>query len=282
MAARRHLGTAARAWWAWRRLSSPLRGLPGFLIIGAQRSGTSSLYAYVTRHPGIAAAANKEVHYFDWSYTRGTSWYRSFFPLQRMSRLSGEATPNYLYHPLVPERAAALLPAARLIAVLRDPVDRAYSHYHHEIRSGRRGVPFAECVEREMQRLEHESELVQTARAGREMGLADRPLLARGLYARQVERWLRFFPRERLFVCSAERLYRDPATVVAEVVAFLGLPPAEIAGFEALNAGAYPEMDAGLRRRLGDFFRPHNQRLYQVLDTDFGWDDSRGAGGNRA
>src|SRR4051812_20031887 len=124
----------------YRHLSAPLRGLPSVLIIGAQKSGTTSLSSYLVEHPDMLPSLRKEVHYFSFNYERGVNWYRAHFPYThhlRRGALTLDATPYYLVHPLVAQRAAQLLPHAKLVVLLRNPVDRALSHYQHEVRGGR-------------------------------------------------------------------------------------------------------------------------------------------------
>src|SRR5215470_750369 len=132
---------------AARRATASARALPDFLIIGAQKAGTTSLYAYLTAHRDVRPAGRKEVHYFDLGFTAGAElgegWYRSMFPLRARLALdgrrtgrpvrTGEASPYYLFHPAAPQRAAALVPEARLLVLVRDPVERAWSHYRHEV-----------------------------------------------------------------------------------------------------------------------------------------------------
>jgi hypothetical protein len=110
----------------------PVTGaLPDFVIIGAQKCGTSSLYHLLTRHPHVERAATKELHFFDLLFDEGIEWYRQCFPPPKLKdgrrTIHGEATPGYLFHPLVPERMAEAVPQARLIALLRNPANRAYS-----------------------------------------------------------------------------------------------------------------------------------------------------------
>ena len=118
-----------------------LRMLPDFVIIGAQKSGTSSLYDFVVQHPAILPAAKKELHYFSLGYKKGEYWYRLRFPIRASQKLlSGEASPIYLFYPMVPGRMKKLLPDVKLIVILRNPVDRAYSHYHDTKRKKRETV----------------------------------------------------------------------------------------------------------------------------------------------
>lgn len=149
-----------RHWYADRK-----RMLPDFVIIGAQKSGTSFFYNLLTRHPQIEKAATKEVHFFSRYYDLGPSWYNSHFPFPRQkdasNPLTGEATPYYLLHPLAARRAADTIPQARLIVMLRNPVDRAYSHYQHQVRMGNEPLPsFEEAIAAEGTRIEGEREKI--------------------------------------------------------------------------------------------------------------------------
>ncbi len=133
---------------AWRHLTAPFRVLPDFVVIGAQRSGTTSLYNNLVEHPQIASCIRKEVHYFDAYFERGSYWYRGHFPraaeLRRLARrhgapvLTGEATPMYLFDPPCRRRLAELVPDAKLLVLLRDPVAREYSQY--QVRVVRHGA----------------------------------------------------------------------------------------------------------------------------------------------
>src|SRR5438093_4320202 len=126
--------------------TSKLRVLPDFLIIGAQRAGTTSLYRYLSRHPAVAPAVlAKGAHYFDTAFDRGLPWYRGHFPTRMTAEriraregtfATGEGSPYYLFHPLAAERIAAALPGVKLVALLRDPVERASSHWVHEAERG--------------------------------------------------------------------------------------------------------------------------------------------------
>src|SRR5947209_1159841 len=157
----RRILTSARDQWNLR--SADRRALPDFLIIGAQKAGTTSLYRYLAAHPDIVASTRKEVHFFDINFWRGEWWYRSLFPLRRRLQrrpplrnrpaITGEASPYYLFHPFAPERAAQLLPDAKLIVLLRDPVERAWSHYRHEVANGRETMTFPDALAAEPARL---------------------------------------------------------------------------------------------------------------------------------
>lgn len=256
-------------------LTAPLRGLPSVLIIGAQKSGTTSLFQYLVQHPKVLPPLGKEVHYFDFHYADGIKWYRGNFPYRRQLRggaLTLDASPYYLVHPLVPHRAAQLLPEVKLIAVLRNPVDRALSHYQHEVRHRRESLSFADAIEREPERL-----------AGEEERLWDDPnyysanhhrysYTRRGLYLEQLQRWMQHFPRSQLLVLQSERLFRDPAGATSQVYTFLDLEPHRLERYKPFLAGNYdPGLPADLRAKLVAYFEPHNRELYRWLGEEFDW-----------
>lgn len=264
-----------------RYLTSPLRVLPDFVIIGAKKCATTTLYSYLTQHPCVAPAFRKEIYYFNACWGKGRAWYRAFFPTvlereaaRRIARrpfLTGEATPDYLFHHHSPRRLAATIPGARLIAILRDPVDRAYSFYHHNLRAGLETLSFEEAIDREEARLAGERERLEADEAYFSFAHEHHSYLTRGVYVDQLEHWTRFFPRSQLLVLSTARLYEAPARTLRETLQFLGLPYREPRAFEKLNAVPYAPMSGETRARLRSWFDPHNRRLYEFLGNDLGW-----------
>jgi hypothetical protein len=259
----------------YRTLTAPLRGLPSVLLIGAQRSGTTSLFNYLVRHPDVLPPLGKEIHFFDLHYARGARWYRGRFPFAyrlRGGAITLDASPYYLLHPQAAERASSLLPEVKLVAVLRNPVERAFSHYQHEVRDGRETLTFPEAVEQEAARLAGEEE-----RLAREPGYYSYnhhrySYTRRGLYLEQLRRWEARYGRERLLVLQSEALFRDPAAAVDRVQAFLGLRPHRSGSYKAFYQGNYDrEIPADLRRRLAAYFEPHNRELYRWLGEEFDW-----------
>ena len=154
---------------AWMRATALARIAPSFLVIGAQRSGSTALYRHLAAHPAILPPLRKEVHYFDFQYAKGRAWYLAHFP-GIQERITGnyraitfEASPYYMLHPLAPERIMAFNPDMKLIAILRDPVDRALSHYHHEARRGVETLTFEEAIAAEPERLAGAERLMKKA-----------------------------------------------------------------------------------------------------------------------
>lgn len=259
----------------YHELTAPLRGLPALLVIGAQKAGTTSLFNYLVRHPAVLAPFGKEIHYFDLHHAGGVDWYRSRFPYAyRLERgaLTLDASPYYLVHPLAPERAAQLLPQARLVALLRNPIDRALSHYHHEVRGGRETLSFVEAIEREPERLAGEEERLRSEPGYYSYNHHRYSYLHRGRYVEQLRRWTLHYPRSRLLVLQSEWLFRDPAAASARVFEFLGLEPHRLGRYKPFLQGRYDrDLPESLRARLAEHFAPHNRELFRWLGEEFDW-----------
>lgn len=259
----------------YRELTGPLRGLPSLLILGAQRSGSTSLFNYLVQHPDVLPPLGKEIHYFDLHYQRGLNWYRGRFPYAHRLRggtLTLDASPYYLLHPLAPERAARLLPGAKLVALLRNPVERALSHYQHEVRGGRESLPFERAIEQEAERLSGEEERLRSDPTYYSFNHHRYSYVRRGRYLEQLRRWVEHFPRSQLLVLQSERLFADPVGATATVHEFLGVRPHRLEHYKPFLHGAYDrEMPAGVRTRLVEYFEPHNRELYDWLGKEFDW-----------
>jgi len=263
---------------AWGRAALPGQPgrLPDFLIIGGQRCGTTSLYRYLAAHPQVRPATGKELQFFSLHYGRGERWYRAHFPTTPPGVRSFEASPYYLFHPSVPARVAATLPEARFVALLRDPVERAYSHYLHTRSYGAEPLSFADALDAEEERL------ARALRSGPETAAAHHALrnhsyLARGRYAEQLDRWFAVLPRERLYVVRSEELAADPAGTYAGILRFLELPPFTPAAFarhtRRVDVGP-SQLTPELRARLRAYFAPHNARLADLLGWPDPWPDT--------
>jgi hypothetical protein len=271
---------------SYRTATSAIRVLPDFIIIGTARSGTTSLYNYLVEHPGIAPALMKEVHYFDCNYHKGLSWYRAQFPslpqkaysemLNKRRLITGEASPYYMFHPYVPQRIAKDLPNVKLIALLRNPVERTFSHYCWEVAWGNEKMSLEDAIEHEEERIRVGMDKLRT---GDSFNYRHFSYLARSMYAQQLERWLEFFPREQLLLIKSEDMYKEPDRVFKETLAFLNIPPGELRPEQQKDYKTYnpqkltapQKMKPQTRQRLVEIFRPHNERLYTLVGRDFGW-----------
>jgi hypothetical protein len=271
-----------RSWRVFGRATSSLRMLPDWLIIGAQRSGTSSLYEHLVNHPLVGRSIVEEVHYFDRYYARGIDWYRGNFPTRLRMRIAtrgragrartGEATPNYMAHPHAPRRIAETLPDVRLIVLLRNPVDRAYSHFHHERDMRQETLPtFEEAVRAEGARMRGEMDKMMADERYYSFAQHHFTYVARGRYASQLERIFTLFSRERVLVLNSEHLLMHPASVYAQALRFLDLPDHRLRDFPRSSVLLYPPMAPEIRARLQAVFEMDNERLFKLLGVDFGW-----------
>ncbi len=274
----------ARAFRRARRVSGLMspryRVLPNFLLIGAQRSGTTSLYQALRRHPQIAGPIVKEVHFFDHQYWRGVDWYGSYFPVvaarERARRrgsdlLAGEATPYYLFHPGVPARVAETIPAVLLITILRNPVDRAYSHYRKMVQRKIEPLSFENALVAEESRLAGEEERLLADPRYRSFHHRHHAYVSRGLYADQIARWLALFPRKHLLVLRAEDFFTRPADVYKRTLSFLELDPFDPGEYSAGNSGSYDPLDKEVRANLERRFAEPNAHLSRLLGCESWW-----------
>ena len=259
------------------------RVLPDFLVIGAQRAGTTTLYHYLVRHPQVLGAiGDKEVHHFDQPGAEDLHAYRAAFPrratVEREGRRAhgkvvvGEATPYYLFHPAVPERVRAALPDVRLIAVLRDPVERAWSHHRHEVELGYEDLPFEDALEREEERLAGEEERLLSDPRAVSFAHQHHSYVARGRYLEQLARWWRAFPSERLLLIRSEDLHRDPASTMGSISEHLGIEPWSPTAWRSYNASAGSRsMPDRARERLRASFASWNRRLVDATGVEWDW-----------
>lgn len=266
------LGSRHRA----RALTCFARAKPDFLIIGAAKSGTTSLYEMVCRHPRVAPAVRKEVGYFDDArmHARGMLWYRHHFPtvLRKRGMLTGEATPSYLPHPMAPARAARAVPRAKLIAVLRNPVDRAYSQYNMRLRRGREYMSFEDAVRLEGERTSWDRERGARDPDHQTYSGIYHLYAGGGIYADHLGRWLEHFETGDILVASSEQMRLEQQKVLDSVFEFLGLESFGVSERVALNESPAPPMSPKTRKELVEFFRPHNARLYRMIGRRFDWD----------
>jgi hypothetical protein len=246
--------------------------LPDFLIVGAQRCGTTALYKALVQHPAVLGAGlHKGVHYFDTDYQKGLDWYRGHFPRQSTASrleqqlgvrpLTGEASPYYMFHPLAADRIARDLPRVRLVAILRDPVERAYSAYTHEKARGYETEDFERALELEPERLNGEEQRLLADPAYVSLHHQHNAYLARGRYVEQVRRLEEAVGRDRLLVLDFDDLFGDLEQSMPRLLDFLELPrwsPGEIA---KRNARPRSELPGDIRIRLEEYYAECDEEL---------------------
>lgn len=288
---RRRKITAARI--SLRRHSAAWRSLPGLLIVGAQRCGTSSLYKYLGDHPQVIPALRKETEYFSTSFFEGEFWYRAHFPLRARGRIlqgaSGrpvipfEATPDYLLDPRAAVRAADLLPEARIIAVLRNPTDRAFSQYLHNRRLGHEPLSFDEALDREPERLAGEFERLMDDDGYPARSLRRYSYVTRGKYADQISRWWNAYPSDKILILQFEELVASPGATLRRIENFLDIEewvPNRFVNYSYGHGMSRPSLriPESTRRRLDAVFEPHNAKLAEMLEQPLQWLDRTDTG----
>jgi hypothetical protein len=277
---------AKRALRAYGMASADLRPLPDFLLVGAKRGGTTSMWRYLAEHDGMLTLFPrpeniKGTYYFDENFARGDRWYRSHFPTvgkrhlaQRRvghSVVTGESTPYYLYHPLAPDRAHALVPDAVIVVVLRDPVERAFSHYKERRSNGSENLSFAEAIDLEPARLAGEEERILADDGYVSFSHRHASYLDQGRYAPMLERWFNAYGRDRVIVEISEEMYADPQSSVDRVTDRLGLPRRALRHPEQYNAEPDTSFDPEIRARLQVQLAPDIAAAEDVLGRKLPW-----------
>jgi Sulfotransferase domain len=264
-------------------LTGGLRLLPSYVVVGAQKGGTSALYEYLVRHPLVGRSTNEEIQYFSLNYARGTAWYRGHFPTVARAAfvrrrygaelVTGESSPYYLFHPHALERIRDLLPDAKLIVVLRNPVDRAYSQYNHSRQMGAEPLETFEAgLAAEAGRLDDELEKMLADPLYNSFSHYNHSYLARGMYVEQLERLYSLFDERQILLETADDLSTDTDAVYTRTLEFLRLPVQRLSRYPRQNVRHYPPMRPETRRRLVEYFSEPNERLYAFLGRDLGWE----------
>ena len=281
----RHLKEGGR--WGRERMAEATweqRVLPDLILAGVQRSGTTALFEALYRLPNVERPRRgKGSHYFSYNYWRGWRWYQSQFPTRRWAQsveartgqrlFTFDACPYYLFHPFAVERMAQALPRVKVMVMLRDPVRRAESHYHHSVSHGHEDLSLAEALAREEERMAGEVERMEHDWTYWSHHHEHHSYLAKGLYADQLERLFRHYDRDQVMVVASEDFYRDPDRILAEVTAWVGLDEIGLDRSDDRNGHDYRSMDPEMRRRLIDLYREPNERLYRLLGRRLDWLD---------
>ena len=261
-----------------RRATAPWRPLPDFLIIGADESGARTLYRALCEHPAVCRSAADEVHYFDVRYAYGRRWYRAQFPTRArrnaierrigMQTIAGEVSPYYLFHPFAPTRAADVVPEAKLVALLRNPVERAILRYHLMVQLGRERRSLEDALTADECRLEEGRSFEPHVYDDPDGPARHHTYLERGHYEEQLQRWYHCFDSSRLLVLEA-RAVTEPKGM-RRVLDFLGLSDDEKVPSIAFDS--CPPVDQALWTTLSRHFAPHNERLFHLLGERWDWD----------
>lgn len=248
------------------------RVLPDFIVIGTVRSGTTSLYHNICEHPSVLPAAYDEIGFFDSNFHLGIKWYQSMFPKKSSVDeiknetgfgITGEDTPFYFWKEEVPKRIHELIPNCKLLTILRNPIDRAYSNYNLGKRSKTEMESFEDAIHEEMKRIKNGLK--------REDFDHKSSYLAKGFYFLQLNMWYKIFPKEKIFILSTEELADNPIQTMNNVYDFLEIPEYKLINPHKKKLEKYEKMSDNMRNELINFFKPHNEKLFKLINQRFDW-----------
>ena len=258
-------------------ITSPLRVLPDFFVIGPGRTGTTSLFYYLDQHPSLSKSAYDELGFFDVNFHLGFHWYRSLFPsiltkfrikLKTNFFMTYDVTPSYVRRPWIARRIKKLFPNSKLIIVLRNPIDKTYSHYYLSTTSGETRN-FEEVIKKDMDDISKWN--INSKDDNYFATKVENSKLARGFYVEQLLPWFELFPKNQILIISSEELASNTKNVMSQIFKFLNLPDYKIPNIEKVNVSKYSKMNPDTRKILIDFFKPYNEQLFKFLDRKFDW-----------
>jgi hypothetical protein len=245
--------------------------LPDFIIIGVQKGGTTSLFYYLSQHPSIALPKTKEIHYYDLNYEKGLKWYKAHFPFKK-SMITGEASPYYIFHPLVPERIYKDNPKAKLIVMLRNPMTRAYSQYHMERKKGHDKIPsFEDAIHAESERIGEETVKLEQGLTQKSWNHQTYSYLSRGKYAKQLKEWFKYFSKDQFLFIKSEDFFENPVSVLDEVCAFLDVPRFKPYDLTPINTAHYDTLNSNTQKYLERYYKDDNTELCTMIGDRFKW-----------
>ena len=262
-------------------ITSSMRVLPDCIVTGVGRGGTTSMFKYLNQHSCITKSAYDEIGFFDDNYHLGLNWYRSMFPtkfhkekiIKKYGKfLTYDVTPWYIRRPWNVKRIHDILPKIKLIAILRNPVDRTYSHYHFARLNHNMTESFDEIIEDDMNNI---SKFCQSNKKLTDFyfeNLVQNSYLARGFYAEQLEKWFEIFEKNQFLIISSEDLAKKTQSTLDVVFKFLDVKPEKINDLKKVNVAKYPPMSMSTRKKLLEYFQESNEKLYNLINCRFEWD----------
>jgi len=250
--------------------------LPKFIIIGTVRSGSTSLYYNICEHPNILPASYDEIGFFDTNYELGLNWYKSMFPTinkkdSRKNKIcfTGEDTPFYFWSEDAANRIKNDLPGIKLITILRNPIDRAYSNYHLGVAGGTEKMSFEEAIDLEINNLE-QTEI--NANNLKKLCSERRSYIIKSIYHEQMKIWKKRFSKNDLMIVSTEDMSEKTSETLNQIFKFLGTEQFDIKKSKKEKSRNYLKMNQNTRDKLIEFFKPHNDQLYNMIEKKFQWD----------
>jgi hypothetical protein len=278
-----------------RAITSEKRIYPSFIIFGSTRTGTTSLYEYLENHPSILPPIKKEIGFFNYAYHTNPKWYKMYFPttnekqkvenIKKNKIITGESTPSYFIDPRVPKRIFSLLPKIKLVALLRNPVDRAISHYQLNVSIGVEKLSFEDAVKNESKRILPSLKILEKDKPKGENSLSyffrmlsfqpenyfKFSYLNSGCYYDHLKNWYDIFPQDQILVIKSEDFFENPNKIFQKIQRFLDLPIVEFQKYWRAYEIKHPHVSNNIRNYLKNYYESHNSKLYKFLDKDFNW-----------
>ena len=257
-----------------------IRVIPDFLVIGAKRCGTTSLYQHLSEHPCISRSPRDNIGFFNENYHLGINWYKSLFPTvfykKKMESknkhcLFFDVTSTYMEEELTAKNVYEVNPNQKIIVILRNPVDRAYSHYHVNVKEKSEKRSFEDAIFEEMNRIKSERIIQNKNKNLRVFTPNNIHYLKKGFYALQLKSWFKIFPREQILVLSTEEFQEDQNLIYKKIFDFLNIPNMKIKNTEKMEKGNYIPMKDETRKLLLDYFRQYNYELFELINNEFDW-----------
>lgn len=267
----------------FRMITSWFRVYPDFIIVGASKAGTTSMFDSLLQNPDILPILKKEPYFFNANYEKGLWFYRTVFPTifekwwhkirRNKHAVVGEATTKYFEHPLVPARIKKHLPNVKLIVMLRNPVDRTYSDYNMIIRHRKESESFENALKLERKRISDDLKtIVNHDPLRRGNNLINYGYVWESAYYLHMLNFLKYFPMHQIMVIRSEDFFEDQAKVIKQVCDFIGVERYDYASPITSNVSKYDPINEQTRKRLKQYFKPLNKKLYELIGRDMGWD----------
>ena len=248
------------------------------MIIGSQKSGTSSLAHYLSLHPNVKFSHVKEIHFFNQNINRPLSEYKHYFPTIPYKKLyknsiAGEATPDYMAYPQFAEALSQISPDIKLIVLLKNPVDRAFSHYKHNLMMNREWLSFEDAIEIEDKRINlNYIDLFKTKKDAIK-NYSNYSYKEKGIYYRQLKWLYSKFPKNNIKIIEFKEFINNTETVYDDTCKFLGINKSRLKSFEAKNVSKINiEFNIDTRTKLKAYFEHHNEKLFKLIGKKYNWD----------
>jgi hypothetical protein len=265
----------------FRIITSSIRVLPDFILFGGTRSGVMTLTKYIQEHPNVYTVRN--VHFFEYTSSNKVEWYKRHFPTNfyknyfklkhKQKLVVGESTGTYLFHSEVSKRIKEHIPNVKLIVMLKNPIKTIYSRYYVFRNEGLESSSFEDVIKMEMERIKIGDERNELRINNPEFGhIVNFNYLRHCYYAEKLKNWLKEFKKEQILILTNDEFNTDIDKTLKKTFEFLDLPNHTIKNKIKHNVGKYPKMHESTRKLLVDYFRPHNQELYNLIGKELDWD----------